>query len=326
MSKFQGDPEPGDGRTGEDHEPVLRKEVIHYLDPRPGDTIVDCTLGHAGHSIDILLQLRGEGRLIGIDVSSKSLLAARRRIETACQNPSSIGFVEGNFADLALHLSHVQSPPAGGILLDLGPSTPQLRFMGWNSDEPLDMRLSDSVGDVTAGTIVNEWDERDLTRILRDNADEKFARRIARRLVERRAAGPVRTGRELGQVVSDAIPRKAWPPRMHPATRTFMALRMEVNRELDNLRAVLPQAYEALRPGGRLVVISFHGGEDLIVKRFMQEMSRPPEPPWPLPQKDFEGSPRMKLLTRRPVTPTEEEIRMNPPSRAARLRAAEKIS
>lgn len=315
----------------EEHEPVLLKEVIHYLNPQPGDAVCDCTVGFGGHSSEIIKLLGVGGSLIGIDLNLHALESARRRIEQARTVPAHIKLVQGNFADLIPLLSHAQAPPLGGILLDLGLSTPQLidvpgLGMSWESDAALDMRLDPSADSPPAAEIVNTWTEDELTRLFRDVGEEKWSRRIARRILEARTKKPIETGRELGEIIAAAIPRKAWPPKIHPATRCFMALRIEVNREFENLEKVLPQAVEALKPGGRLVVISFHSGEDRRVKRFFQEMARVEEQaPWPLPQQGPATPPRLKILTPKPVTPSEEEIARNPRSRSAKLRAAEKV-
>lgn len=303
---------------------------MEYLAPRPGKAYLDCTLGHGGHALEIFKQLGDEGVLVGFDVDPHAARRVGRRIEQAGADPSKVKFVTGNFSNLIPLLHHAQVPPLGGILLDLGPSTPQLLDsklgMSWENDEALDMRLDPKADGPNAAEIVNEWSEEELTGLFKERAQEKWSRRIAQRIIEARTQAPIRTGRQLGDIVAAAIPRKAWPPKTHPATRVFLALRMEVNRELENLEAVLPQAFESLAPGGRLVVISFHSGEDTIVKRFFQEMARPAqEVPWPLPQRGAEGAPRMKILTRRPVFAGEEEVRRNPRSRSARLRAAEKI-
>ena len=312
------------------HEPVLVKEVVHFLALSPGKVIIDCTIGHGGHSLNILKQLGGEGLLVGIDLNSCSLAIARRRIEHRESVPALVKFVQGNFADLIPLLKHAKTPPSGGILLDLGSSTSQLLDpklgMSWESDEALDMRLDPQVGPLTAADIVNTWSEEDIARLLREKAQERWSRRIAHRLVEARKTQPIVTGRRLGELVAAAIPRKSWPPKIHPATRAFMALRIEVNHEFENLERVLPQAFEVLEPGGRLVVISFHSGEDRRVKRFFQSMAHPElTVPWPLPQKGLEPKPQLKILTRRPRRPSKEEIERNPRSRSARLRAAEKI-
>jgi len=317
--------------SGAYHEPVLVKEVIHYLSPAPGKVIIDCNLGNGGHALDILKQLRGEGILVGIDVDPLAVEISARRIAESRIDPAVVKFIVGNHADLAHLLGPAHVPPAGGILLDLGPSTPQLlsplRGFSWESDEALDMRLNPQAGEPSAADIVNTWDEEELARIFREHAEERWADRIAKVLIQRRELHPIRTGRELGKIVGEAIPRKAWPPKIHPATRVFLALRVEVNHEYENLEKVLPQAVGALAPGGRLVVISFHGGEDSRVKKFMQELARPKTTaPWPLPQKGHEIPPTLRILTPQPVRPSEEEMQKNPRSRSARLRAAEKIA
>jgi 16S rRNA (cytosine1402-N4)-methyltransferase len=293
-------------------------------------TIVDCNLGHAGHGLDILRQLRGEGLYIGIDIDPLAVETAERRLQAARIAPTLYKLIVGNHANLSYLLKLAQVPPSGGVLLDLGPSTPQLLQsrlgMSWDSDQPLDMRLDPKSEAPSAGELLNDWDEEDLTRMFRENAEEKWSRRIARRIVERREPGLIWTGRELGRLVGEAIPRKAWPPKTHPATRVFLALRIEVNQEFANLEAVLPQALDALAPGGRLVTISFSGGEDKRVKAFFQAMSRPvSSAPWPLPQRGSEIAPRLKVLTPQPVWASEEEIASNRRSRSARLRAAQKI-
>lgn len=312
------------------HEPVLLKEVMHYLSPQPGKTYVDCTLGRGGHSEAILKLLGGEGSLIGIDVDPHAIEAVRRRFEQARYPPAQVILVQGNFAGLTPLLQQVQAPALAGILLDLGLSSPQLDSPGfglsWEDDQGLDMRIDPESGRPSAAEIVNTWDEKELTDLFRRHADEKWSRQIARRIVAEREKEPIATGRRLGEIVGAAIPRKAWPPKTHPATRVFMALRIEANGEYENLEAVLPQAFDALESGGRLVVISFHSGEDARVKKWMKEMARPlGEAPWPLPQRGAEGRPRLKILTPKPVTPDEAEVKRNPRSRSARLRAAEKL-
>lgn len=315
-------------RQAEPHTPVLPEEVIRYLQPQRGSTVVDCTLGSGGHYLQILKLLGDEGLGVGIDKDLLAIENVRRRIERSHSVPASARLIEGNFGELLplLHQAHI--PPAGGILLDLGPSSSQLfdpkLGMSWESDQALDMRLDRKADATSAADIINEWTEEDLARLFTEQGEEKWSRRIAQRIVRDRAEAAITTGRRLGEIVAAAIPRKAWPPKIHPATRVFMALRMEVNGELDNLRAVLPQAVEALAPGGRLVIISFHSIEDRIVKRFLREMAQPiDQAPWPLPQTQA-GPARLKILTRRPVTASAEEVASNPRSRSAKLRAAEK--
>jgi 16S rRNA (cytosine1402-N4)-methyltransferase len=195
--------------------------------------------------------------------------------------------------------------------------------MSWLSDQSLDMRMDPSGPSPEATEIVNNWTEEDLARLFWENADERWSRRIARRIVEARRRQAIRTGQELGEVVAQAIPRGAWPPKIHPATRVFLALRIEVNQEYRTLESVLPAAFELLRPEGRLVVITFHSGEDKRVKDFMRQTTSPPEVPWPLPQQGAQAPAR--LLTRKPVGPTPEEQARNPRSRSAKLRAIQKV-
>jgi len=317
------------------HEPVLLKEVIDTLAPAPGKLIVDATLGHGGHSLAILSQLGGKGLLVGIDRDPQMLEAARQRIQAAGFPRSSYRLVLANHASLPSVLAEVlaevpvEAAAPDGVLLDLGPSTPQLldpgRGMSWLSEHSLDMRMDSAGPGPSAEEIVNTWDEKALSHLFWSNADERWSRRIARRIVEARTRQRIRTGRQLGEIVADSIPRRAWPPKIHPATRIFLALRIEVNGEYRSLEAVLPAAFEMLAPGGRLVAITFHSGEDRRVKEFMRAVSTPPEVAWPLPQA---GSPpaRALLLTRKPVVPSPAEMAENPRSRSAKLRAIEKKS
>jgi 16S rRNA (cytosine1402-N4)-methyltransferase len=322
------------------HQPVLVKEVLEALAPRPGQLVIDGNLGHGGHSLQIMSRLGEEGLLVGVDRDPQMLATARKRFEDAGVPRSRYRLVEADHLQLPVVLAEVladapvaapvpaEVPVPDSILFDLGPSTPQLldpeRGMSWDSDFPLDMRLSRADHPLTAQMIVNEWDEPDLARLFRENADERWAVRIAKRIVETRERKPIVTGRDLGRLVGEAIPRGAWPPKIHPATRVFLALRIEVNGEYRTLDAVLPLAFGLLKPGGRLAVISFHSGEDRRVKDFMRRVSTPPEVPWPLPQSGAPGA-AARPLTRKPLGPGPEELAANPRARSARLRAVEKL-
>ncbi|HOE97710.1 MAG TPA: 16S rRNA (cytosine(1402)-N(4))-methyltransferase RsmH [Candidatus Sumerlaeota bacterium] len=313
-----------------DHEPVLQEEVLQTLDPAPGKTVFDLTLGLGGHSRLILARLGEEGLLVGVERDPQMLAEARRRLEAAGCPRSRYRLLLANHEDLAELIRHdpqlADVPAPDAVLLDLGPSTPQLldpdRGLSWTSPS-LDMRMNPRAGGPTAAEIVNSWPPKELARIFREYADERWAGPIAQRIAAERVKGPIESGRRLGEIVAAAIPRKAWPPRIHPATRVFLALRIEVNGEYRSLQRVLPAAFEALKPGGRLVVITFHGGEDRIVKQFMREKSTAELPPWPLPQGAARASAR--LLTRKPLTPREDELRHNPRSRSSKLRAIEKL-
>lgn len=315
------------------HESVLLQEVLHYIAPVPGQVIVDGTLGHGGHSLAILSELGGKGLLVGFDRDPQMLETARKRIEAAHVPESSYRLVHADHVEMPSVLAEVLAeanvdPPApDAILLDLGPSTPQLldpaRGMSWLSDQSLDMRMNPEGPGPTASEIINTWDKEALALLFWKHADERWSRRIAEKLVEARGRQAIQTGRQLGELVAQAIPRRAWPPKIHPATRVFLALRIEVNRELETLEAILPAAFGLLRPGGRLVVITFHSGEDRRVKDFMRAVSTPPPVPWPLPQAGAEEAPA-RLLTRKPVMASPEEQSRNPRSRSAKLRAIEK--
>jgi 16S rRNA (cytosine1402-N4)-methyltransferase len=290
------------------HVPVLLRETLEFLKVQPDGIYVDATLGAGGHAEAILQVLRrGQGKLLGIDRDPQALDVARRRLQ---------GFEEqlivrqGNFAELdALHASS-GLPPANGILADLGLSSMQLeeasRGFSFTLPGPLDMRM-DPNERTTAESIVNHMTERALADLIFQLGEERHSRRIARAIVKAR---PIRTTTELAQVVTRAIPSRAGLYQIHPATRTFMALRLAVNRELENLEAFLARAPGVLAEQGRLVVLSFHSLEDRRVKRAFQDWRR-------------EG--RATVLTRKVVRPGEEEIRSNPRARSAKLRAAEKV-
>jgi 16S rRNA (cytosine1402-N4)-methyltransferase len=324
------------------HETVLTEEVLQYLDPQPGALIVDGTLGHGGHTLRILSELGGRGLVVGLDRDPQMLATARQRIEAAGFPSTSYRLVQANHAHLPVVLAQVLAEvaaqaPAGapynaaapaGILLDLGPSNPQLldpaRGMSWLSDQSLDMRMNPQGPEPTAAEIVNTWDEAALARLFWEHADERWSRRIAKEIVAARAHGEIRTGRHLGEIVAGAIPRRAWPPKTHPATRVFLALRIEVNQEFASLEQILPAAFDLLAPGGRLVVLTFHSGEDRRVKDFMRRVTTPPPVPWPLPQVGAEAQAPARLLTRKPVEASPAERERNPRSRSAKLRAIEK--
>ncbi len=289
------------------HVPVLLKEVLELLDVRPDGTYIDATLGAGGHALEVLRILQqGKGKLLGVDRDPAALAVARARLR---------GFEEqlivwrGNFAEIdTLHASS-GLPLADGVLADLGLSSLQLeeawRGFSFNLKGPLDMRMDPETG-TTAQEIVNRTPERELADLIFKLGEERHSRRIARAIVKAR---PIRITTELAQVVTRAIPSRAGLHHLHPATRTFMALRLAVNRELESLEAFLRKVLGVLSPGGRVVVLSFHSLEDRLVKRAFQEWQR-------------QG--RARVLTRKIIRPSEAELRANPRARSARLRAAEK--
>jgi len=287
------------------HVPVLLREALEFLQVRSDGIYIDATLGTGGHAEEILKVLQ-QGKLLGIDRDPAALAVARDRLESFGEK---LIVLEGNFAEIdALHAAS-GLPPADGLLADLGLSSLQLedaaRGFSFSLPGPLDMRM-DPHTRTTAGEIVNRRPERDLAELIFKLGEERHARRIARAIVKAR---PIRTTTELAQVVTRAIPSRAGLHQIHPATRIFMALRLAVNRELENLETFLSKALEVLAPGGRVVVISFHSLEDRQVKRAFQSWQR-------------EG--RARILTRKVIRPCEAELRGNPRARSAKLRAAEK--
>jgi len=287
------------------HRPVLLKETLEFLNVRPDGIYIDATLGTGGHAEEILKVLQ-QGKLLGIDRDPAALAVARQRLESFGEK---LIVLEGNFAEIdALHAAS-GLPPADGLLADLGLSSLQLedaaRGFSFSMPGPLDMRM-DPHTRTSAGELVNRRPERDLAELIFKLGEERHSRRIARAIVKAR---PIRTTTELAQVVTRAIPSRAGLHQIHPATRTFMALRVAVNRELENLETFLRKALEVLTPGGRVVVLSFHSLEDRLVKRAFQSWQR-------------EG--RARILTRKVVRPGEAELRGNPRARSAKLRAAEK--
>jgi 16S rRNA (cytosine1402-N4)-methyltransferase len=289
------------------HRPVLLKEALEFLNVRPDGIYIDATLGAGGHAEQILKVLQqGQGKLLGIDCDPAALAAARERLRDFGEK---LIVQEGNFAEIgALHAASGLRP-ADGLLADLGLSSLQLedatRGFSFSLPGPLDMRM-DPTREKTAEALVNRSSERDLANLIFKFGEERHSRRIARALVKAR---PIRSTTELAQVVTRAIPSRAGLHQIHPATRTFMALRLAVNQELENLEAFLAQALDVLAPRGRLVVLSFHSLEDRLVKRAFQAWQR-------------DG--RVQVLTRKVVRPSQEEMRANPRSRSAKLRAVEK--
>jgi 16S rRNA (cytosine1402-N4)-methyltransferase len=307
-----------------EHQPVLVEVVVDVFRPAlvGGGTIVDATLGGGGHAAPIL-RTSPQARLVGIDKDPNAVDAARANLAAYADR---IRLVRSDFARLPSVLERLGVSSIRGVLLDLGVSSPQLdqahRGFSFRGDGPLDMRM-DPDARVTAADIVNSFAEKDLARIIRAYGEERFAGRIARRIVRSR---PMKTTGELAEVVKDAIPAPARRTGGHPARRTFQALRIEVNHELEALEDVLPAAVDALEPGGRIVVISYHSLEDRRTKRFFAEGARGCVCPPDLPVCRCGAEASLRVLTRRPVTPSDDERERNPRSSAAKLRAAERIA
>jgi 16S rRNA (cytosine1402-N4)-methyltransferase len=305
------------------HIPVLLQEVIHYLVPTSGKNFVDATLGFGGHSEEILKRIGPDGKLVGIDQDKAALDYATARLQPFGDRFT--GYL-GNYTEITEAAQGMVVD--GGILADIGVSSYQIdeaaRGFSFQEDGPLDMRMSRD-NPVTAASIVNEWEPTEITKILWEYGEERFAKRIVTRITEAREIKYIETTTELADIVSRAIPRKFWPDRVNPATKTFQALRIAVNDELGVLREFLPKAVDLLAPGARLGVITFHSLEDRIVKDFMRERANPCTCPKEFPQCNCGKVTDITLVTRKPITATEEEIAENRRSRSAKLRVIEKI-
>ncbi len=312
------------------HTPVLLAEVTQQLSPHPGSIIVDCTLGGAGHAKRLLDLVVPTGILVGIDQDDSSLEAATVTLRLGQQIPSeNVILLKGNFGDLDDLLTRAQIPYADGFLFDLGVSSPQLdvpeRGFSYMEDAPLDMRMDPGHQTLTAAEVIATYSEADLARIIRDFGEDRWASRIAAFIVAARSRRPIETTYQLVDVIKAAIPAAARREGPHPARRTFQALRIEVNRELEVLEQALQAAVRWLSPGGRVAVISYHSLEDRIVKGTFNELSKgcicPPE----LPVCSCGNEPVLRVITRKAVVPTAAEIEANPRARSAKLRVAEKL-
>ena len=312
------------------HIPVLLTECLEHLDIQPQQTFVDATLGGAGHSLEVATQLGPEGLLIGIDQDQTALSAASQRLNEIPdgQRPN-LKLVRGNFGDMDELLLQCEIPGVDAFLFDLGVSSPQLdtkaRGFSFKENGPLDMRMDPGKQTLTASEVINTYNAADLTRIIRMYSDEKWASRIAEFIVKRRETAPIETSGELVDVIKAAIPASARRAGGHPAKRTFQAIRIEVNSELTVLRAGLEAAVRWLNPGGRLVVISYHSLEDRIVKEAMAVGANRCTCPPDLPVCVCGKKPVLEIVTRKPITPTPDEVERNPRARSAKLRVARKL-
>ena len=312
------------------HIPVLLAECLEQLDLQSQHTFVDATLGGAGHSLEVARQLGPQGTLIGIDQDDAALAAASKRLNALPdeQRPN-IELLHGNFGDMDELLLKCEIPGVDAFLFDLGVSSPQLdtqaRGFSFKENGPLDMRMDPSKHTLTAAEIINTYNATDLARIIRRNSDEKWASRIAEFIVKRREKAPIETSADLVEVIKAAIPASSRRAGGHPAKRTFQAIRIEVNSELTVLKAGLEAAVRWLNPGGRLVVISYHSLEDRIVKETMAAGANRCTCPPDFPVCACGRKPILEVITRKPITPTEEEIERNPRARSAKLRVARKL-
>ncbi|MCY8919905.1 16S rRNA (cytosine(1402)-N(4))-methyltransferase RsmH [Bacillus atrophaeus] len=306
------------------HKTVLLRETVDGLDIKPDGTYVDCTLGGGGHSTYLLQQLSEKGRLIAFDQDDTALQHAKEKLSGY---KGQLILIKSNFRYLKDCLNEQGITEIDGVLFDLGVSSPQLdtpeRGFSYHHDAPLDMRMDQSAP-LTAKEVVNEWRYEDLVRIFFRYGEEKFSKQIARKIEEARSKSPIQTTGQLVDLIKDAIPAPARRSGGHPAKRVFQAIRIAVNDELKVFEEALLQAIEVLKPGGRVSVITFHSLEDRICKATFKEMSSLPELPPGLPVIPEEFEPELKLITRKPITASEEELEENNRARSAKLRIAEK--
>jgi 16S rRNA (cytosine1402-N4)-methyltransferase len=292
------------------HKHVMGKEVMEFLEVKPNQIVVDCTVGAGGHSLNIARRIMPEGRLIGIDQDQEILEIARENLKNYKNN---CHLVHGNFREIDQILKNLKIDKVDAILYDLGVSSLQLenaeRGFSFSREGPLDMRM-DKNSRISAFDLVNNLSERELSKILAEYGQEWYARKIASRIVETRKNKTISTTRELAELVRRSVPRRGWGVKIDPATRTFLALRIAVNNELESLKISLEKAVKLLKTKSRICVISFHSLEDRIVKLCFRELAK---------------ENILKILTKKPLVPTEDEIRKNPRARSAKLRAAMRV-
>ncbi len=304
----------------------MLNEVVNYLNCRPGNVYVDGTLGGCGHARAICEKIFPGGRLIGIDQDIDAISNAERVLKDYTSN---IHLFHGNFISLPEFLTQLEIDRVDGILLDLGLSLHHIENSGrgfsFRKDEPLDMRM-DIQSPQTAENLINNLSQAELQKLFKEYGEERRAKQIARKIIKIRRQKKIRTSKQLAQIIVDSIPAQAaFKQKIHPATRVFMALRIAVNRELERLETFLEYAVDLLNPGGRLCVLAFHSLEDRIVKQRFKTLEKGCTCPPQLPQCVCGQEPQLRILTKKVVRPTAEEIAANPKARSTRLRAAEKI-
>ena len=288
------------------HKTVLKKQILEYLNPEPNKNFIDATTGQAGHSLEILKKNKPNGKVLGIELDKEIYR------DLLSKNIKRLVLVNDSYLNLKNIVQRKKFKPVSGILFDLGFSSWHLEESGrgfsFKQNELLDMRYNTDLSKLTAKEIVNNWTEKEIEQILKKYSQEKFAKRISKEIIEQRGSKLIKTTFELIEIIKKAVPSWYQYKRIHFATKTFQALRIAVNDELNNLKQALPQALEILEKGGRIVAISFHSSEDRIVKNFLKENSK-----------------SLRILTKKPIRPIRAEIINNPRSRSAKLRAAVKI-
>lgn len=307
------------------HRPVMLRESLELLDPRPGSTIVDATLGLGGHS-EAILSAGDDINLIGIDQDNAAIAYARRRLERFGERAR---IVHANFSEIKSVLAREGIEKVDGIIADLGVSSLQFdseeRGFSFRFDAPLDMRMDPDSGEETAAEMLEYLTEEEIANVIYEYGEERASRRIAKWIVERRDRGePIKTTKELADLVARAV-KKGPKDKIHPATRTFQALRIAVNRELEILEQFIRDSVDLLKENGRLTIITFHSLEDRIVKQTFQKLAGKCSCPPRIPQCVCGAQKRIEILTRKPVVPDEVEMQENPRSRSAKLRACLKL-
>src|SRR6056297_351430 len=282
------------------HKPVLKREIIKYLEPKTNENFIDCTAGGGGHSLLLLKKIKPEGKVLAIEFDpflAKRLKAIKKE---------NLIVTNDSYRNLEKIIEKKDFKPVNGVLLDIGISSWHLeeskRGFSFQKEEELDMRYNPKIQDLTAKNIINKKTKEDLIGIQKDYGEEKFAKKISRKIIKKRREKEIKTTKDLIEVIKKAVPSFYINKKIHFATRTFQALRIEVNRELSNLKKVLPQTIKITKPGGRVAVISFHSLEDRIVKNF------------------FKNNNKVEVLTKKPIQTSKKEIRENPRSRSAKLR------
>ncbi len=311
---------------GFEHRSVMPDEVHEYQNLKPGNICVDCTLGGAGHALATIQQIMPDGILFGIDQDLDAIAHAKKILAPFKKN---VRLFHNNFINLPAILNSNGIQGVDSIVLDLGFSLNQLKNAGrgfsFNKNEPLDMRM-DMRNDLTASKIINSYQENELADLFFKFGEERFSRRVAKRIVETREEKDINTSAELAQIVKKAIPAKnVFSQRIHPATRVFQALRIAVNKELEKLEKFMETVPSLLKKGGRLCVISFHSLEDRIVKQALRKFEEGCTCPKKLPVCLCGFIPTMESVFRRPLIPTEKEINLNPMARSSKLRVAQKL-
>ena len=311
--------------TSFSHLSVLLFECIEALDIKDGYTYIDCTAGGGGHSLEIAKRMGPNSRLICFDRDKNAIAAATERLSDYLDQ---VTFINDNFRSIDKVIKDLRITNLGGVLADLGCSSHQFdtpeRGFSYMHDAPLDMRM-DTDSPLSAYEVVNEYREDELKRIIFEYGEERFAPRIAAAICKRRALSPIKTTYELTDIIKGAIPAAARADGPHPAKRTFQAIRIEVNRELDAIRPLIEAAARNLVPGGRIAIISFHSLEDRPVKQAIKELSSGCTCPRDFPVCVCGKKPILKEITKKPILPSDEELSENPRSRSAKLRVAEKI-